>query len=130
MGRFDHAIERYVTDPADRLWAHNFLARCENHPYADSIAAMLPDIVALNAMVTAGEITQQQAWDRARSFASEGYGLQPHVIAEATAVADGMRVPGGDDAETQGVKSAGEQRTRCCRTNTEARDPRRDDRLW
>src|SRR5882672_8713739 len=82
----------------------NFVQRLESSPSADKvIPALLHEGASVNARILAGEITPQAGQEYLMSFASDGAGFPPHIVADIQAWGTEMVAQSGDEArETQG----------------------------
>src|SRR5258706_16208742 len=87
--QFDRLIDSLWQDANSRALAHDFAARFATAS-PTMVEGLFREAAVVNSRIEAGELTSQVGRELLSSYASEGMGLAPHLVAEATAWADGV----------------------------------------
>ncbi len=87
--QFDRLIDSLWQDANSRALAHDFAARFATAS-PTMVEGILREAAVVNSRIEAGELTSQAGRELLSSYASEGMGLAPHLVAEASTWANGV----------------------------------------
>src|SRR5258706_2617534 len=87
--QFDRLIDSLCQDAHSRALAHDFAARFATAS-PTMVEGILREAAVVNSRIEAGELTSQAGRELLSSYASEGMGLAPHLVAEASTWANGV----------------------------------------